>query len=170
MVNLLHGKFIISQSDKENRLEIRTSLLILISSECPPDMTKLRNALKEQPTGLFGARKGDLGGLCSVHIQPVWQLLVPSPLRIKLSQPFGMHHKTYASILCHRENHWNPEFSHLKTTLLGHPGGSVVERLPSAWVMIPGSWDWVPGHAPRREPASPSAYVSAYLFVSLMNK
>ena len=50
------------------------------------------------------------------------------------------------------------------------PGGSVVEHLPLALVVIPESWDQVPLQVPQREPASPSAYVSASLFVSLMNK
>ena len=54
--------------------------------------------------------------------------------------------------------------------LLGHLGGSVVDHLPLAQVMIPGSWDWVPHQAPCREPASPSACVSAPFSVSLMNK
>ena len=45
-------------------------------------------------------------------------------------------------------------------------GGSVVERLPLAQVMIPGSWDRVPHWAPCMEPASPSALVSASLHVS----
>ena len=49
-------------------------------------------------------------------------------------------------------------------------GGSVVEHLPLAQVMIPGSWDQVPYWAPCREPTSPSACVSASLSVSLMNK
>ena len=49
-------------------------------------------------------------------------------------------------------------------------GGSAVERLPLAQVVIPGSWDRVPHQAPHREPASPSAYVSGSLCVSLMNK
>ena len=45
-------KFVISQSDTENgRLGIRTSLLILISSKCSPDMAKLRCVLKEQRRG-----------------------------------------------------------------------------------------------------------------------
>ena len=48
----------------------------------------------------------------------------------------------------------------------GHLGGSVVELLPLAQVVIPGSWDPVPHWAPHREPASPSAYVSASLSVS----
>ena len=47
-----------------------------------------------------------------------------------------------------------------------HLGGSVVERLPLAQGVIPGSWDQVLHRAPRGEPASPSACVS----VSLMNK
>ena len=42
-------------------------------------------------------------------------------------------------------------------------GGSVVERLPSAQVVILGFWDQVPHQAPPRAPASPSAYVSASL-------
>ena len=45
----------------------------------------------------------------------------------------------------------------------GYPGGSVVEHLPLAQIMIPGSWDQVLHQAPHREPASPSAYVSAFL-------
>ena len=53
---------------------------------------------------------------------------------------------------------------------VGCPGGSVVEHLPSAQVMIPGAWDRVPHRVPHREPASPSAYVSASLWDSLMNK
>ena len=52
----------------------------------------------------------------------------------------------------------------------GCVGDSVVERLPLAQVVIPGSWDQVPYQAPCMEPASPSTYVSASLFVSLMNK
>ena len=42
--------------------------------------------------------------------------------------------------------------------------------LPSAQGMIPESWDGVPHRDPQKEPASPSAYVSASLCVSLMNK
>ena len=41
----------------------------------------------------------------------------------------------------------------------GHPGGSVLELLPLAQVMILGSWDRVPPWASCMEPASPSAYV-----------
>ena len=48
----------------------------------------------------------------------------------------------------------------------GAPGGSVVERLPPAQGVTPGSQDRVPHWAPRREPASPSACVSASLSVS----
>ena len=48
----------------------------------------------------------------------------------------------------------------------GRLGGSVVERLPSAQDMIPESRDRVLHRAPRGEPASPSACVSA----SLMKK
>ena len=53
-----------------------------------------------------------------------------------------------------------------KESLEGCLGGSVVECLPSAQGMIPGSWDRVPHRAPQREPASPSACVSAFLCVS----
>ena len=52
----------------------------------------------------------------------------------------------------------------------GHLGGSVVEGLPLAQVVILRSWDQVPHWAPLREPASLSAYVSASLSVSLMNR
>ena len=58
----------------------------------------------------------------------------------------------------------------LKTRMGGCLGSSVVEHLPSAQVVIPGSWDGVPHRVPHREPASPSACVSASLCVSLMNK
>ena len=44
-----------------------------------------------------------------------------------------------------------------------HLGGSGVERLPLAQVVILGSRDRVPRRAPREEPASPSACVSASL-------
>ena len=44
-----------------------------------------------------------------------------------------------------------------KTKHMGHLGGSVVERLPLAQGMIPGSWDQVPHRAPCTESASPSA-------------
>ena len=50
---------------------------------------------------------------------------------------------------------------------LGGPGGSAVEHLPSAQVMVLGSWIWVPHRAPCMEPASPSACVSASLSLSL---
>ena len=46
-------------------------------------------------------------------------------------------------------------------------GGSVLERMPSAQGMIPGSWDQVPHQAPCMGPASPSACVSASLSLSL---
>ena len=48
----------------------------------------------------------------------------------------------------------------------GYLGGSVVDHLPSAQVVIPGFWDQVPHRVPHSEPA----YVSASLSVSLMNK
>ena len=53
---------------------------------------------------------------------------------------------------------------------MGHLGGSVVERLPLAQVVILASWDRVLHQVPHSEPASPSAYVSASLSVSFMNK
>ena len=48
----------------------------------------------------------------------------------------------------------------------GRLGGSGVEHLPLAQGMIPRPWDWVLHWAPRREPASLSAYVSASLCIS----
>ena len=42
--------------------------------------------------------------------------------------------------------------------------------LPVAQVVILGSWNRVPHQAHHKEPASPSAYVSIPLCVSLMNK
>ena len=60
--------------------------------------------------------------------------------------------------------------AHLKISCLGPLGFSMVERLPSAQVMTPGSWDRVPhggAGTPRREPASPSACVSTSLCVCL---
>ena len=58
----------------------------------------------------------------------------------------------------------------MKAYGLGHLGGSVVKCLPLAQGMIPRSWDRVQHQAPCRKPASPSACVSAFLSVSLMNK
>ena len=59
----------------------------------------------------------------------------------------------------------------LRTQLfMGCLGGSVVEHLPLAQVVIPGSWDQVLHWAPHKEPASPPAYVSASLCVLLVNK
>ena len=55
---------------------------------------------------------------------------------------------------------------HLEISLRGRLGGSLVEHLPSAEVVIPGSRDQVPPQAPRREPASSSACVSASVCVS----
>ena len=53
--------------------------------------------------------------------------------------------------------HGGVQHSELKAE--GHQGGSVVERLPSAQVMILASWDRVLHGASHREPASPSASV-----------
>ena len=52
----------------------------------------------------------------------------------------------------------------------GHLGCSVVEHLPLAQVMIPRSWVQVLHRILHGEPASPSAYVSAAICVSLVNK
>ena len=54
----------------------------------------------------------------------------------------------------------------------GHLGSSAVRHLPLAQGVTPGSWDQVPQQASCREPASPSACVSASLplCVSLMNE
>ena len=48
----------------------------------------------------------------------------------------------------------------------GQLGGSAVEHLPLAQGVILGSWDQVPHWASHREPASPSACVSASLSLS----
>ena len=61
----------------------------------------------------------------------------------------------------HPEHTISPNLGFKIKLLLGHLGGSAVEHLPSAQGMIPGSWGGVPHWAPRREPASPFAYVSA---------
>ena len=55
-------------------------------------------------------------------------------------------------------------------SFLGRLGGSVVEHLPLAQVVFPGSWDQVLHQAPQGKPLSPSPYVSASLCVSLMKK
>ena len=44
--------------------------------------------------------------------------------------------------------------------------GSVVERLPSAQGVVSESQDRIPHRAPLEKPASPSAYVSASLYIS----
>ena len=54
------------------------------------------------------------------------------------------------------------EESTLRVGRWGPLGGSVVEP-SSAQDVIPGSWNRVPHWGPRREPASPSACVSAFL-------
>ena len=56
------------------------------------------------------------------------------------------------------------------TYLLGRLGGSAVEHLPSAQVVILGLGIESRHQAPCKESASPSACVSASLSVSLMNK
>ena len=44
----------------------------------------------------------------------------------------------------------------VNTLKLGHLGDSVVEHLPLAQVVMPGSWDRVPHWVPCVKPASPS--------------
>ena len=46
---------------------------------------------------------------------------------------------------------------HKKTAHTGHLSRSVMEHLPLAQVVIPGSWVRVPHQAPQSKPASPSA-------------
>ena len=58
----------------------------------------------------------------------------------------------------------------LKNYIGGHLGDSAVECLPPFQGMILKFWDQVPHWAPCSKPASPSAYVSASLPMSLMNK
>ena len=53
---------------------------------------------------------------------------------------------------------------------LGFLGGSAVKCLPSAQGMILETQDQIPRQAHCMEPASPSAYVSASLSLSLINK
>ena len=58
----------------------------------------------------------------------------------------------------------------LKMQREGRLGGSVLERLPLARVVVPGSRDRVPGRAPCGELTSPSACVSASFSVLFMNE
>ena len=60
--------------------------------------------------------------------------------------------------------------SAIKVHVSGHLGGSVVEHLPLAQVVILESWDRVPHLASSEKPTFPSVYVSASLCASLMNK
>ena len=50
-----------------------------------------------------------------------------------------------------------------KSAKMGAAGGSVVEQLLLAQVMVPGCWDRVPHWAPCREPASFSLFLSLCL-------
>ena len=58
----------------------------------------------------------------------------------------------------------------IKVVHVGHLGGSVVGRLPSAQVVIPETWDHVPHRAPCIEPVSPSAYVSDSLTLCVFHE
>ena len=72
-----------------------------------------------------------------------------------------------------KNSHWKKKFTalcDLKSLLQGSLGGAVVWRLPLAQGAILETRDRVPCRAPCMEPASPSACVSAFLSVSLMNK
>ena len=60
--------------------------------------------------------------------------------------------------------------THIKRGFLGRLGGLAVERLPLTQGVILESQDQVPHRPPCMEPASPSACISASLFLSLMNK
>ena len=76
--------------------------------------------------------------------------------------PYFMGKKTEAQ----RDQVTQLSSSRAEFELEGCLGGSMVERLPSAQGVIPGSWDRVLYWAARRDPASSSACVSD----SLMNK
>ena len=67
---------------------------------------------------------------------------------------------------CVAQNGKEGEGNVYKESGLGHLGGSAVERLPLAQVVILRSWGRVLHQPLRRESASPSAYVSASLCVS----
>ena len=60
-----------------------------------------------------------------------------------------------------------PFYFSLKNSMQGRLGGSAVEHLLSAQGVILESQDQVAHQAPYKEPASPSAYVSASLSLSL---
>ena len=59
-----------------------------------------------------------------------------------------------------------PDARNLETRFRRHLGGSMVERLPSAQVMILGSWDWARIRLPAGACFSFWAYVSASLCLS----
>ena len=73
---------------------------------------------------------------------------------------FSMTFKQLYNVKCH-EAETLYETICIERVCVRGLGGSVVECLPLAQVMIPRSWDQVPHQAP-----SPSAYVSASLCVS----
>ena len=60
----------------------------------------------------------------------------------------------------------NPSLFDKKPQDIGGIPGSVVEHLPSAQGVVPESPNQVPYQGPLGEPASPSALVFAFLFVS----
>ena len=65
---------------------------------------------------------------------------------------------------------WRGRGDKLRDKARGHLSGSVVELLPLAQGVIPGSWDGVQHWVPHGEPASPSAYVSASLSLSVCHE
>ena len=61
-------------------------------------------------------------------------------------------------------------YSAIRKDEYGQPGWLSRLSLPSAQGLILETWNLVPRQAPSMEPASPSAYVSASLSLSLMNQ
>ena len=110
----------------------------------------------------------------SLPALPYMQYLYFFPLNtiLNLIVVFCSHSHKYIIMGKHQEN----QISNLSKVLLvfflhksafkGTPGWLSGGHLPSAQGVILGSWDQVPHQAPHREPASPSACVSASLCVS----
>ena len=97
-----------------------------------------------------------------------------APIRVSPGNSAGTLGKRILYLLLGLPSWWNGSlelpmalFVSKKGNGWGHTEGSVVECLPLVQVGIPESWDPVPHQAPHRKPASPSAYVSASLFLCL---